>query len=67
MPYAVVNALKMYYEVHTAQNQDFVRTFDPGVIYWGWALDPRFAVSHDVSPALGRLTLNILDWLAKGR
>jgi hypothetical protein len=34
---------------------------------WGWALDPRFGVSHDVSPGFGRLTLNILDWLSKGR
>jgi len=43
------------------------RVFASGTFYWGWALDPRFAVSHDVSPGFGRLTLNILDWLSKGR
>ncbi len=43
------------------------RVFASGTFYWGWGLDPAFAASHDVPPALGRLTLNILDWLAKGR
>jgi hypothetical protein len=32
----------------------------------GWALDPAFAASHDVSPGFGWLTLNILNWVAKG-
>jgi len=29
--------------------------------------DSAFAASHVVSPVLGRLTLNILDWLATVR
>jgi hypothetical protein len=41
------------------------RVFASGTFYWGWALDPAFAVSHIVSPGFDRLTLNILDWLAK--
>jgi hypothetical protein len=43
------------------------RVFASGTFYWGWALDPAFAASHDVPAGFGRLTLNILDWLAKGR
>ncbi len=43
------------------------RVFASGTFYWGWALDPRFAASHDVAQGFGRLTLNILDWLATGR
>jgi hypothetical protein len=43
------------------------RVFASGTFYWGWGLDPAFAASHVVSPALGRLTLNILGWLAKLR
>ena len=40
----------------------------PGAfVAWGWGLDPAFAASHVASPAVGRLTLNILDWLAKVR
>jgi hypothetical protein len=43
------------------------RVFASGTFYLGWALDPAFAASHDVPAGFGRLTLNILDWLAKGR
>jgi hypothetical protein len=43
------------------------RVFASGTFYWGWALDPAFAASHDVPAGFGRLTLNILAWLAKGR
>jgi len=43
------------------------RVFSAGTFYWGWALDPAFAASHDVAQGFGRLSLNILNWLAKGR
>jgi hypothetical protein len=43
------------------------RVFASGTFYWGWALDPAFAASHVVSPGLGRVTLNILAWLATAR
>jgi hypothetical protein len=43
------------------------RVFASGTFYWGWALDPAFAAGHDVSRDFGRLTRNVLDWLAKGR
>jgi hypothetical protein len=42
------------------------RVFASGTFYWGWALDPSFAASHDVPPDFPRLTRNILDWLATG-
>jgi hypothetical protein len=42
------------------------RVFASGTFYWGWALDPAFASSHDVSPDFPRLTRNILTWLATG-
>lgn len=38
--------------------------FASGTFYWGWALDPEFAVAHDVVPGFERLTLNILSLLS---
>jgi N,N-dimethylformamidase beta subunit-like, C-terminal len=40
------------------------RVFSAGTFYWGWALDPAWGAAHDVAPGFGRLTRNILDWLA---
>ena len=37
--------------------------FASGTFYWGWALDPEFAVAHEVVPGFERLTLNILSLL----
>jgi len=43
------------------------RVFSAGTFYWGWALDPAWGRQHHVPPGFGRLTRNILNWLAKGR
>jgi hypothetical protein len=40
------------------------RVFASGTFYWGWALDPTWAGQNRVQPGLGRLTLNILRFLA---
>jgi len=42
------------------------RVFASGTFYWGWALDPAFAVGHDVPADFGQLTRNILEWLQSG-
>ena len=42
------------------------RVFSSGTFYWGWALDPAWGRAHEVPPGFGRLTLNILEWLAGG-
>ncbi len=42
------------------------RVFASGTFYWGWGLDPSFAVRDRVNPALGQLTLNLLRFLAGG-
>jgi hypothetical protein len=40
------------------------RVFSAGTFYWGWELDPTWGPEHQVPPGFGRLTLNILQFLA---
>ncbi len=37
--------------------------FASGTFYWGWALDPGFAVTHNVVPGFDRMTRNLFELL----
>lgn len=41
------------------------QVFASGTFYWGWALDPGFAATHNVTPGFDRLTLNLLTLLGR--
>ena len=41
------------------------QVFASGTFYWGWALDPGFAATNNVTPDFDRLTLNLLTLLGR--
>ena len=42
---------------------DGATVFSSGTFYWGWALDPGFAVAHNIAFGFERMTRNLVDLL----